>query len=156
VRTALAVEIRRHARVAVAAGSACRIDGHGIRTVTLECMRRAVLGLAIDGEVRFDGLDVPPGIDLPCEAVVRGDCLVPQIAAGSIIAKTTRDAIMARLARRHGGYRWDRNAGYGTAEHLDALVRLGPTRHHRHSFQPVAQASLPISGVAYGFRVATS
>jgi ribonuclease HII len=144
VRDDLAAEIRRVARVAVAAGSAARIDGHGIRTVTLECMRRAVLRLGIDGPVRFDGLDVPPGLDLPCEAVVRGDSLVPQIAAGSIIAKTTRDAIMALLARRHDGFRWDRNAGYGTADHLDALARIGPTRHHRHSFRPVAQARLPL------------
>jgi ribonuclease HII len=144
VREALAVEIRRHARVAVVAGSAGRIDGEGIRAVTLDCMRRAVLRLAVDGPVRIDGVDVPAGLGRLCEAVVRGDGTVPQIAAGSIIAKTTRDAIMHRLAGRHGGYRWDRNAGYGTADHLDALVRLGPTRHHRLSFRPVAEARLPL------------
>lgn len=140
VREELALAIRVHARVAVAAGSAARIDSRGIRNVTLECMRLAVLRLGIGGPVRFDGLDVPPGLDLPCEAVVRGDGLVPQIAAGSIIAKTTRDAIMDRLALRYGGYLWDRNAGYGTADHMAALSRIGPCRHHRHSFRPVAEA----------------
>ncbi len=104
VREDLALAIRAHARVAVAAGSAARIDSRGIRNVTLECMRLAVLRLGIGGPVRFDGLDIPAGLDLPCEAVVRGDGLVPQIAAGSIIAKTTRDAIMDRLALRYGGY----------------------------------------------------
>ncbi|HUG61938.1 MAG TPA: ribonuclease HII [Methylomirabilota bacterium] len=147
VRERLAGEIMRVARVAVAASSASRIDGHGIRTVTLDAMRRAVLRLGIGCPVRIDGLDIPPGIDLPCEAVVRGDGLVPQIAAGSIIAKTCRDRIMTRLSARHDGYRWERNAGYGTADHLAALSLLGPSRHHRRTFRPVSQAWLPLGGI---------
>ncbi len=143
-RERLAVEIRKVARVAVAAASASRIDGHGIRNVTLQAMRRAVLRLGVDGPVRIDGVDVPPGIPLPCEAVVRGDGLVPQIAASSIIAKTCRDLIMVRLSTRHGAYLWDRNAGYGTADHLAALANHGPSPHHRRSFRPVSQLHLPL------------
>ena len=60
-------------------------------------------------------------------------------AAASIIAKVTRDGIMARLAAAHPGYGWERNAGYGTAEHRAALDRLGVTPHHRRSFKPVAR-----------------
>lgn len=147
VRERLAVEIARVARVAVVAASAARIDGQGIRNVTLDAMRRAVMRLGIDGPVRIDGRDIPPGITLPCEAVVRGDGLVPQIAAGSIMAKTCRDRIMALLAGRHAGYAWDRNAGYGTADHLAALASLGPSRHHRRTFRPVSQLVLPLAGV---------
>ena len=143
-RERLADEILGVARVAVAAASAARIDGGGIRTMTLEAMRRAVTRLAIDCAVRIDGLDVPPGLSLPCEAVVRGDGTVPQIAAGSIVAKTCRDRIMRKLAGRHAGYAWDRNAGYGTADHMAALALLGPSRHHRRSFRPVAEARLPL------------
>lgn len=139
-RVRLAGQLSQVARVAVAATSAARIDRYGIRAMTLDAMRRAVLRLGADAPVRIDGVDIPPGIDLPCEAVVRGDASVPQIAAASIIAKTCRDGIMARLATRYRGYGWDRNAGYGTADHLAALRRLGPTPHHRRSFRPVSQA----------------
>jgi ribonuclease HII len=138
-REFLAQEILNVARVAIAASSARRIDGSNIRTMTLDAMRRAVLRLAIREPVRIDGIDIPPGIDLPCEAVIKGDSTVPQIAAASIIAKTYRDRLMARLAGRHPDYSWERNAGYGTADHLAALEQLGPTQHHRRSFRPVSQ-----------------
>ncbi|TVQ57403.1 MAG: ribonuclease HII, partial [Rhodobacteraceae bacterium] len=73
-------------------------------------------------------------------AVVRGDALVPQIAAASILAKVTRDALMARLARRRPAYGWETNVGYGAARHLAALRDHGATPHHRLSFAPVAAA----------------
>lgn len=143
-REALAGHILRldAMRVAVAASAAVAVDRHGIRTMTLDAMRRAVLRLGIDAPVRIDGVDVPPGIPLPCEPVVRGDSSVPQIAAASIVAKTCRDRLMTRLARRYPGYCWEDNAGYGTASHLAGLARLGPTPHHRHTFRPVSQFHL--------------
>jgi ribonuclease HII len=70
--------------------------------------------------------------------VIGGDARSLSIAAASIVAKVVRDRIMARLAERHPGFGWERNAGYGTAAHREALVRLGPTAHHRRSFAPVA------------------
>ena len=63
-------------------------------------------------------------------------------AAASILAKQHRDAIMHAAALQWPHYGWDRNAGYGTREHMEALTRLGPTPHHRRSFAPVAQACL--------------
>ena len=66
--------------------------------------------------------------------MVGGDGLVHSIACASIIAKVVRDRLMARLARRYSGYGWETNMGYGTADHRDALVRLGPTPHHRLTF----------------------
>ena len=78
----------------------------------------------------------------PVRAIVGGDASEPVISAASIIAKEHRDRLMRALAQAHPGYGWERNAGYGTREHMEALNRLGPTPHHRRSFAPVAQASL--------------
>jgi ribonuclease HII len=75
---------------------------------------------------------------------VKGDGLSLSIAAASIIAKVTRDRIMADLARQHPGYGWEHNAGYGTAEHQAALKRLGITRHHRQSFRPISESQTTI------------
>lgn len=137
-RERLRIEIERHARVAVAAASAAEIDRTDVRAATLHAMRRAVLRLGLPARVCVDGRDVPP-LPYPAEPVVRGDRTVPQIAAASIIAKTYRDHLMARLARRYPAYGWERNAGYGTAEHLAALAAVGVTRHHRVTFRPVAE-----------------
>ena len=72
-----------------------------------------------------------PGLGRPHAAVVHGDALIHSVACASIVAKVVRDRIMRRLALRHPGYGWERNAGYGTRGHLDALRVLGPTPHHR-------------------------
>jgi ribonuclease HII len=76
--------------------------------------------------------------------VVKGDSLCLSIACASIVAKVARDREMERLSQEHPGYGWERNAGYGTAEHLEALKRLGATPLHRRSFRPVRE-SLNIS-----------
>jgi ribonuclease HII len=145
VRDRLAAELLDVARVRLVAAAAPVIDRRGIRTMTLDAMRRAVERLAIDAPVIVDGNDPPPGIALPLETCVRGDGRVPQIAAASIVAKSCRDRLMARLATRHPAYRWERNAGYGTADHLAAIARLGATRHHRLSFAPLSQGVLALS-----------
>ena len=75
-------------------------------------------------------------------AIVGGDATEAAISAASIIAKEHRDRVMRELALAHPHYGWDRNAGYGTAEHLAALREHGATRHHRRSFAPVAQLPL--------------
>jgi ribonuclease HII len=74
--------------------------------------------------------------------VVGGDGISLSIAAASIIAKVLRDRAMARLAVRWPGYGWEHNAGYGTDLHRAALLRLGPTRHHRMGFAPLRQLEL--------------
>jgi ribonuclease HII len=142
-REALAELVRKEGLVCVAAVSAARIDRRGIRDATLEAIRRAVLGLAIDAPVRVDGLDVPPGLPVDSIAVVQGDRRVPQIAAASIVAKVVRDRILCRLAPRYPEFGWERNMGYGTEAHLEALRALGLTPHHRRSF--AAEARLQMS-----------
>ena len=76
------------------------------------------------------------------EAIVDGDAKCHSIAAASVVAKVLRDRLMDRLAARYPGYRWETNKGYATPENLDAIQRLAPTRHHRYSFEPVAQTEL--------------
>ncbi len=100
-------------------------------------MVRALVALPVAADFALvDGQHVP---DFPCaaRAVVRGDSISASIASGSIIAKVARDRHMAVLAELHPHYGWERNAGYGTAEHLEALGRHGPSPHHRPTFQPV-------------------
>jgi ribonuclease HII len=150
-RSRLAVEIRRVARVAIASSGASVIDKRGIRTMTLDAMRRAVIRLNVDGPVRIDGLDVPPGIPWPCLAIVKGDALVPQIAAASIVAKVARDRLMVQLAIRYHGYGWENNVGYGTPEHLAGLAKLGPSPLHRMSFSPIRQRDLLFIGESSEF-----
>ena len=87
----------------------------------------------VDGRDRIDA-----GCD--CEAVIGGDGLVASIAAASIVAKVTRDRLMACLGAAHPGYGFERHMGYSVPEHFAALDRLGPTMHHRRSFSPVAIA----------------
>ena len=141
-RTELAAWIRQTSKIAVAANSVSVIDARNIRNATLDAMRRAITKLQIVAPVMIDGQDIPPGLTGECSAIVKGDCKVPQIAAASIVAKTLRDSLMARLASKYPVYAWERNAGYGTKHHLGAIRDHGITRHHRHSYAPVAQFSL--------------
>lgn len=101
-------------------------------------MRRAIDGLPrTPGMALVDGNRLPENLPCPAQAIVKGDDKSLSISAASIIAKVTRDRIMADLAREFPGYGWERNAGYGTKEHLSALKALGVTPHHRRSFRPV-------------------
>jgi ribonuclease HII len=122
----------------VGAASPGEIDRINIRRATALAMQRAIRRLSCPpGHLLVDGLAVPElGLDGQT-AIVDGDAKVHCIAAASILAKVTRDRLMERLAVRYPLYGWDRNKGYGTPEHLEALDRHGPTRHHRQSFQPV-------------------
>jgi ribonuclease HII len=106
-------------------------------------MQRAIRRLRVAPDhLLVDGLPVPElGLERQT-AVVEGDRLVHCIACASIVAKVARDRLMQRLGRRYPGYGWERNCGYATREHLDALGHLGPTSHHRFSFRPVSQLAL--------------
>jgi len=137
-RETLYTKICAVAHVAVACAPPLRIDGDNIREASLWALARAVNALPIRPQLVFvDGRDrIACGCD--CVAVVGGDGLVKSIAAASIVAKVTRDRLMARLGLAHPGYGFERHMGYSVPEHFDALARLGPTIHHRRSFAPVA------------------
>jgi ribonuclease HII len=123
---------------AVAEATVEEIDRVNILQATFLAMRRALEALAHQPDiVLIDGNQLPPGLGCRAEAIVDGDAHSYSIAAASIFAKVTRDRYMARLAEAFPGYGWERNRGYGSREHLDALDRLGLTPHHRTSFAPV-------------------
>ncbi len=138
-REALFDLVQHHGRVGVGVASVAEIDRVNVLRATFLAMSRAYegLGAAVDCAL-VDGNQKPP---LPCRThcLVNGDALSVSVAAASIIAKVTRDRMMAELALAFPGYGWDTNAGYATAGHLAALERLGVTPHHRRSFAPVAR-----------------
>jgi len=118
-----------------------RIDQVNIRRASFEAMHKALQCLALHPDYTIvDGFPIP-GLALPHEGIVAGDARSLTIAAASIIAKVTRDRIMDRFHDRFPGYGFDQNRGYGTPEHLQALVRLGPSPIHRWSFAPVRDAA---------------
>jgi ribonuclease HII len=120
------------------------IDSHNILQATMLAMLRAVQRLPVAPAIALVDGNRAPKLPCPVRPVVKGDGLSLSIAAASIIAKVTRDRIMADLARQHPGYGWEHNAGYGTAEHQAALKRLGVTPHHRQSFRPISQTQTTI------------
>jgi ribonuclease HII len=146
-RERLYERILNKAIVAVAIASPGRIDRMNILRASLWAMTRAVRGLSqAPDHVLVDG-NILPG-DLGCggEAIVDGDALSVSVAAASIIAKVTRDRLMAAVGRAYPDYGFERHVGYSTAEHFAALAQHGPCPLHRRSFAPVRaqQLALPI------------
>src|SRR5215510_3480333 len=149
-REKLHARICASAEVAVAIAPPARIDRDNILRASLWALARAVAGLPVRPKLVFvDGRD---RIDVccDCEAVISGDAIIASIAAASIVAKVTRDRLMTRLGLLYPGYGFEQHKGYSVPEHCRALVRLGPTIHHRRSFAPVAASygDLPAGEVA--------
>jgi len=142
-RERLALLIRRRAvAVGVGAASVAEIDRMNIYHATHLAMRRAVARLRGHDYVLVDGLRIAgfEGEVGPYTALVDGDARCYSIACASVVAKVVRDRLMARLAARHPGYGWERNAGYATREHRDAIRILGVTALHRRTFAGVREA----------------
>ena len=140
-RVALDLLIRAEAlALGLGAASAGEVDALNVHRASLLAMSRAVRA-AGGGAVLVDGRFVPP--DLSGLAIVRGDAASASIAAASIVAKVARDRLMAALSQHHPHYGWERNAGYGTAEHRAALLQHGVTPHHRKTFGPVRNMLCP-------------
>lgn len=150
-RASLDEAIRSTCGWAVAVVDPDEIDRVNIFMATMIAMTRAVGALAdalgaAPGEVLIDGNLTPHGRCAewrwPARAIVGGDGLEPCISAASIIAKEWRDRMMQEAAAAHPHYGWERNKGYGTAEHMEALRLHGATPLHRRSFAPVSQLTL--------------
>jgi ribonuclease HII len=150
-RAALYERLHGCAHIGVGAAQVEEIDRLNILAATLLAMQRAVAALPVrPGLALVDGNRMPQ-LFCPARCVIGGDGLSLSIAAASIVAKVTRDGIMRELAILHPGYGWEKNAGYGTRQHRDALARLGLTPHHRMSFKPIKMlgegvARTPTSG----------
>jgi len=126
-----------HASLSIAQAEADEIDATNILAATLAAMARAVAGLTPTADAALVDGNRPPKMPCRVQTLVKGDSLSLSIAAASIIAKVTRDTIMADYAETYPGYGFDRHAGYGTAEHQLALKRLGPCPIHRKSYAPI-------------------
>ena len=122
---------------AVVAVEAEEIDRINILKASITGMQRAVKALKVRPDfLLVDGNRFYPFDGYPYKTVVHGDATYASIAAASVLAKTWRDERMEQLAQQYPGYGWERNAGYPTKEHIDAIRRLGYTPEHRKSFHP--------------------
>jgi ribonuclease HII len=127
----------------VARATVEEIDRFNILQSTMMAMRRAVKSLSVQPDyVAVDGNRLPQW-EYAGEAVVKGDGRVEVISAASIIAKVVRDDEMVDLDKQYPGYGFSKNKGYGTAQHLEALKRLGATPIHRRTFSPVSDYLKP-------------
>ncbi len=146
-RSILAVEIKCHSLAwAVAWADPAEIDAINILAATMLAMRRAILGLRLmPAKVLIDGNRLPKlrfehgSID--GQAIIGGDDRIDAISAASILAKTSRDAMMVKLDRIYPRYEFARHKGYGTEVHREKLREFGPCRAHRQTFAPVRAAS---------------
>ncbi|KAE9531724.1 ribonuclease HII [Ursidibacter arcticus] len=140
-RIALAEEIKQKALCwSLGRAEPDEIDQLNILHATMLAMQRAVAGLAIQPDfVLVDGNRIPP-LTMPAQAVVKGDSLVTEISAASILAKVARDAEMDELDQRYPEYGFAQHKGYPTKLHFEKLAELGVTPFHRKSFAPVAKA----------------
>ncbi|WP_282120336.1 ribonuclease HII [Ruegeria atlantica] len=137
-RVAMDAAVRDRAEFAIADASVAEIDEHNILRASHLAMERAVAALDPPPDyLLIDGNMIPRGLTIPAQAVVKGDAHSVSIAAASIIAKNWRDQLMVDLAQQHPGYGWEKNAGYPSKQHREALQKLGVTPHHRRSFKPV-------------------
>jgi len=138
-RLLLADEIRDKALSwSLGRAEVAEIDELNILHATMLAMERAVAGLTVRPEwVLIDGNRVPAGLQGRASAVVKGDSLVPEISAASILAKVARDAEMLALHQQHPQFNFAGHKGYPTAEHLAAIAQHGVLPQHRRSFRPV-------------------
>lgn len=136
-REAIFAEIIATAQVGIGRASVAEIDEINIGKATKLAMQRAFTALPQQPSFALvDGNQLP---DLPCQMqfVIKGDSVSLSIAAASIVAKVTRDREIIQLAAEFPQYGWERNKGYGTAEHMAAMQQHGITPHHRKSYAPV-------------------
>ncbi|AUQ64200.1 ribonuclease HII [Phaeobacter inhibens] len=137
-REAVEASIFAQAEVSIAHASVEEIDSLNILRASHLAMERAVAALdPAPDYLLIDGNLIPKGLLQPAEFVIKGDAKSVSIAAASIVAKQARDRIMVDLAQQFPGYGWEKNAGYPSKQHREALVSLGVTPHHRRSFKPV-------------------
>lgn len=134
-RDALYDEIMEKAvSVGVGMVSPSRIDEINILQATYEAMRAAVARLSAEPDVLLNDAVTIPGLRIPQEPIIKGDAKSVSIAAASIIAKVTRDRLMAQYEEILPGYGFAQHKGYGSKRHIEAIRRLGPSPIHRQSF----------------------
>jgi len=137
-RILLSEYIKKNSIYAVASASVEEINTINILNASLLSMKRALNKLKIKPSIVYiDGLFAPKDLKIKYKTFVKGDEKITCISAASIIAKVTRDIFMIRLGKKFPKYKWNKNFGYGTAEHLNEIRKHGITKHHRKTFKPI-------------------
>ena len=137
-RILLSKYIKKNSVYAIGSASVKEINKINILNASLLSMERALKKLKKKPSIAYiDGLFIPKNLKINCKAFIKGDEKITCIAAASIVAKTARDLFMIKLAKKNPGYSWNKNFGYGTADHLKGMKRRGITKHHRKKFKPV-------------------
>ena len=130
---------------AIGEASPAEIDQINILQATYLAMHRAIAGLNLEPEYLIvDGNRFKVYGELRHTCIVKGDGKYLSIAAASVLAKTHRDELMCALAKEHGTYGWERNAGYPTKEHRNSIAQFGATQHHRQSFRLLSEEQLSL------------
>ena len=137
-RLLLSKYIKKNSIYAVGTASVEEINKINILNASLLSMKRALDKLKLKPSIIYiDGLFAPKDLKIKYKTFVKGDEKITCISAASIVAKATRDVFMIRLGKKFPKYKWNKNFGYGTTEHLNGIRKYGVTKHHRKNFKPV-------------------
>ena len=137
-RVLLSKYIKKNSIYAVGSASVEEINKINILNASLLSMQRALKKLKHKPPIAYiDGIYAPKNVKVKCKTFIKGDQKITCIAAASIVAKVTRDLFMIKLAKKYPKYSWNKNFGYGTADHMRGLKKYGITKHHRKKFGPV-------------------
>tara|TARA_Y100000590_G_scaffold437658_1_gene559547 strand:+ start:3107 stop:3679 length:573 start_codon:yes stop_codon:yes gene_type:complete len=123
---------------AIGSASLKEIEKHNILNASLLAMKRAIKKLKQKPEiVLIDGNKLPRINKYKLKNIIKGDEKIPEISAASIIAKVSRDRLVAKMSKKYKNYYWNKNSGYGTKDHIKAIKKFGITKYHRKTFQPI-------------------
>jgi ribonuclease HII len=137
-RVLLSRYIKKNSTYSIGIASVKEIAKINILNASLLAMKRSLIKLKTKPSVAYiDGIFSPSGLNFKSKTFIKGDEKIICIAAASIIAKVSRDLFMIKLAEKYPNYKWEKNYGYGTKEHLNGLKKYGITSHHRTTFKPI-------------------
>ena len=137
-RIFLSKYIKKNSTYAIGSASVKEIANINILNASLLSMKRALSKLKNKPSIVYiDGPFAPKNIKMKCKTFIKGDEKIVSIAAASIVAKAARDLFMIKLSKKYPKYKWNKNFGYGTADHIKGLKKYGITKHHRKKFKPV-------------------
>ena len=130
--------IKKNCIWAIGSSSLKEIEKYNILNASLLAMKRAIKKLKKKPQlVLIDGNKLPKINNYNLKNIIKGDQKIPEISAASIIAKVSRDHLVSKMSKKFKKYLWNKNSGYGTKDHLDAIKKFGITKHHRKTFQPI-------------------
>ena len=130
--------IKKNSYWSIGSASKEEIEKLNILNASLLAMKRAIKKLKKKPNlVLVDGNRIPVMKNYNLKYVIKGDQKIPQISAASIVAKVSRDSLMKKISKNFSKYQWNKNCGYGTKVHIQAIRKFGITKHHRRTFKPI-------------------